>query len=95
MIDLNDVFSPPARHDLRAIKDRLADTAGDWLPALFPEAQLTHDRRALRCADLTGRPAQKEGSCILHLDGPYAGWGLILQPVNAPDRLISFTTRPA
>ncbi len=75
MIDLNDVFSPPARHDLRAIKDRLADTAGDWLPALFPEAQLTHDRRALRCADLTGRPAQKEGSCILHLDGPYAGWG--------------------
>ena len=75
MIDLNDVWSPPARHDLRAIKARLADTAGDWLPSLFPEARLTHDRRALRCADLTGRPAQKEGSCILHLDGPYAGWG--------------------
>jgi len=75
MIDLNDVFSPPARHDLRAIKARLADTAGDWLPSLFPEARLTCDKRALRCADLTGRPAQKEGSCILHLDGPYAGWG--------------------
>jgi len=75
MIDLNDVFSPPARHDLRAIKARLADTAGDWLPSLFPEARLTYDKRALRCADLTGRPAQKEGSCILHLDGPYAGWG--------------------
>jgi putative DNA primase/helicase len=75
MIDLNDVFSPPARHDLHAIKDRLAGTARDWLPTLFPEARLTHDRRALRCADLTGRPAQKDGSCILHLDGPYAGWG--------------------
>ncbi len=75
MIDLNDVFAPPARHDLRAIKARLADTAGDWLPSLFPDARLTHDKRALRCADLTGRPAQKEGSCILHLDGPYAGWG--------------------
>ncbi|NOX73477.1 MAG: P-loop ATPase [Alphaproteobacteria bacterium] len=75
MIDLNDVFSPRARHDLRAIKARLADTAGDWLPALFPEARLTFDKRALRCADLTGRPAQKEGSCILHIEGPYAGWG--------------------
>jgi len=75
MIDLNDVWSPPARHDLRAIKARLTDTACDWLPSLFPEARLTHDRRALRCADLTGRPALKEGSCILHLEGPYAGWG--------------------
>ncbi len=75
MIDLNDVWAPPARHDLRAIKVRLADTAREWLPPLFPEAQLTHDRRALRCADLSGRRARGEGSCILHLDGPYAGWG--------------------
>ena len=75
MIDLNDVFAPPARHDLHAIKARLADTARDWLPALYPEAQLTHDKRALRCADLSGRRARGEGSCIIHLDGPYAGWG--------------------
>jgi len=75
MIDLNDVCSPPARHDLAAIKARLADTARDWLPQLFPEARLTPDRRALRCADLSGRPSQGEGSCIIHLDGPYAGWG--------------------
>ncbi len=75
MIDLNDVWAPPARHDLRAIKARLADTARDWLPALYPEARLTHDKRALRCADLSGRRARGEGSCIIHLDGPYAGWG--------------------
>jgi len=75
MIDLNDVWAPPARHDLSAIKARLADAARDWLPSLFPEARLTHDRRALRCADLSGRQARGEGSCIIHLDGPYAGWG--------------------
>ena len=75
MIDLNDVWAPPARHDLTAIKARLAESARDWLPPLFPEARLTHDRRALRCADLSGRPPRGEGSCIMHLDGPYAGWG--------------------
>ena len=31
--------------------------------------------RTLRCADLTGRSPRNEGSCIIHLDGPYAGWG--------------------
>ena len=75
MIDLNDVATPKARHDLVAVKDRLAATAGDWLPGIFPEARLTRDRRSLRCADLSGRPPHKEGSCTIHLDGPYAGWG--------------------
>lgn len=75
MIDLNDVFVPAARHDLTAIKARLAATARDWLPPLFPEAQLTHDKRAMRCADLSGRRSRGEGSCVIHLDGPYAGWG--------------------
>ncbi|MFN3578351.1 MAG: toprim domain-containing protein, partial [Tabrizicola sp.] len=63
------------RHDLAAVKDRLAATAGDWLPGIFPEARLARDRRSLRCADLSGRPPRKEGSCTIHLDGPYAGWG--------------------
>ena len=75
MIDLNDVATPKARHDLAAVKDRLAATAGDWLPGIFPEARLARDRRSLRCADLSGRPPRKEGSCTIHLDGPYAGWG--------------------
>lgn len=75
MIDLNEVATPKARHDLAAVKDRLAATAGDWLPGIFPEARLARDRRSLRCADLSGRPPRKEGSCTIHLDGPYAGWG--------------------
>ncbi|MET3791794.1 VapE domain-containing protein [Aquamicrobium terrae] len=75
MIDLNDIATPKARHDLAAVKDRLAATAGDWLPGIFPEARLARDRRSLRCADLSGRPPRKEGSCTIHLDGPYAGWG--------------------
>jgi predicted P-loop ATPase len=75
MIDLNEVATPKARHDLAAMKDRLAATAGDWLPGIFPEARLARDRRSLRCADLSGRPPRKEGSCTIHLDGPYAGWG--------------------
>ena len=47
MIDLNDVATPKARHDLAAVKDRLAATAGDWLPGIFPEARLARDRRRL------------------------------------------------
>lgn len=75
MIDLNDVGISSPRHDLAAVRDRLAVTANDWLPRLFPEAQLARDRRALRCADLSGRAPRKDGSCTIHLDGPYAGWG--------------------
>jgi len=74
MIDLNDVGTSSPRHDLAAVRDRLAITAADWLPRLFPEAQLAQDRRALRCADLSGRAPRKDGSCTMHLDGPYAGW---------------------
>ncbi len=75
MIDLNDVFQPALRHDLDAIKARLSATAREWLPELYPDARLTPDKRALRCADLSGRRARGEGSCLIHLDGPYAGWG--------------------
>jgi predicted P-loop ATPase len=75
MIDLNDVWSPPPRVDLAAVKAQLAATAAGWLPELFPQARPAPDRRTLRCADLSGRPPRKEGSCVLHLDGHYAGWG--------------------
>lgn len=74
MIDLNDV-GPAPRHNLAAVRERLSASAADWVPHLFPQAKLAHDRRALRCADLSGRPPRKEGSCTIYLHGPYAGWG--------------------
>jgi len=74
MIDFNDT-GPPHRHDLAAIRERLSARAAEWLPRLFPAARLTPDRKALRCADLSGRPPRNEGSCTIHLQGPYAGWG--------------------
>jgi len=75
IIDLNDVWQPPPRYDLADVRRRLADTAGDWLPPLFPQARLSSDKKTLRCADLSGRPPRKEGSCVIHLDGRFAGWG--------------------
>jgi predicted P-loop ATPase len=75
-IDLNDVLPPaPARHDLAEVRRRLADTARDWMPALFPQAVRSPDRKTLRCADLSGRGPRGEGSCVLHLEGRFAGWG--------------------
>ena len=74
-IDLNDVWQPPVRYDLDEVRERLAATAPDWLPALFPQARLSADRKSLRCADLSGRPPRNEGSCVIHLRGPRAGWG--------------------
>ena len=75
MIDLNDVWQPPARYDLNEVRERLAASAAEWLPSLFPQARLSADRKSLRCADLSGRPPRNEGSCVIHLRGPRAGWG--------------------
>ena len=75
MIDLNEVWQPPARYDLDEIRERLCATAAEWLPPMFPHARLSPDRKTLRCADLSGRPPRNEGSCVIHLRGPRAGWG--------------------
>ena len=75
MIDLNDDGQFDVRHDWREVRERLAASARDWLPALYPQARPSSDRRTLRCADLSGRSPRKEGSCVIHLDGRYAGWG--------------------
>lgn len=75
-IDLNDAGPVlPVRHDLAEVRRRLSDTARDWLPALFPQAVRAPDRKTLRCADLSGRRPRGEGSCVLHLEGRFAGWG--------------------
>lgn len=84
MIDLNEVATPKARHDLAAVKDRLAATANDWLPGIFPEARLARDRRSLRCADLSGRPPRKEGSCTIHLEGPMQAGASTMPLAKAP-----------
>jgi putative DNA primase/helicase len=73
MIDLNDVRRPLPLYDLDAIRERLAATAADWLPALFPNARRSADGQTLRCADLSGRPPRNEGSCVIYLKGPRAG----------------------
>lgn len=75
MIDLNEVWRPPIRYDLDEIRERLCATAADWLPPLFPQARISVDRKILRCADLSGRASRNEGSCVIHLRGPRAGWG--------------------
>lgn len=74
-IDLNDAGGVLVRHDLAEIRRRLADTARDWLPPLFPDARRAPDGRTLRCADLSGRAPRGDGSCVIHLDGRFAGWG--------------------
>jgi predicted P-loop ATPase len=74
-IDLNDAGLAPIRHDLGEIRRRLSETARDWLPPLFPNARRAPDGRFLRCADLSGRAPRGEGSCVIHLEGRFAGWG--------------------
>lgn len=74
-IDLNDATDQRQRWDLDEIRRRLADTARDWLPGLFPAARKSSDGKTLRCADLSGRAPRGDGSCVIHLDGRFAGWG--------------------
>ena len=74
-IDLNDVADLSHRWDLTEIRRRLAETAREWLPELFPNAHKSPDRKTLRCADLSGRRPRGEGSCVIHLVGRFAGWG--------------------
>ncbi|WP_135470359.1 VapE domain-containing protein [Crenalkalicoccus roseus] len=74
-IDLNGAGLAPVRHDLAEVRRRLADTAKEWLPALFPNARRAPDGRTLRCADLSGRAPRGESSCVIHLEGRFAGWG--------------------
>ncbi|MBF0326902.1 MAG: toprim domain-containing protein [Alphaproteobacteria bacterium] len=90
MFDLNTCSPPPpgailghwfpssdheGGFDLDEIRERLADTARDWLPSLFPNAKMQPDRKSLRCANLRGDPPRNLGSCVLDLFGPHAGTG--------------------
>ena len=87
MIDLNDVWSPPPRVDLAAVKAQLAATAADWLPALFPQARLVA-RPAGRCAAPTSRAGRRgrraPASCIS--TGPTPAGASTSRPASAPAR---------
>ncbi|MBB4267714.1 VapE domain-containing protein [Roseospira visakhapatnamensis] len=75
-IDLNDTAPPPpARVNLREVKDRLQASAHDWVPMLFPAGRLTPDRRALRLANLGGDAPRGHGSAEIGLAGRWAGYG--------------------
>ena len=63
MIDLNDVWTPPPRIDLAAVKAQLAATAADWLPDLFPQARLSPDRQDAALRRPLG-PAAAEGGLV-------------------------------
>ena len=80
MIDLNDYGEKPSRFDLDEIRERLAATAPNWIPAMFPAGIMTRDRRYIRCGDLTGRAPSGEGSCIIYLTGPRAGRAMTSRP---------------
>ena len=94
MIDLNDVWRPPAQFDLPEIRRRLAATAPDWLPGLFPNARMTADRKAMRCADLSGpaRRAARDPACSISR-GPMPGPAMIMRPGNLPPASTSSITR--
>ena len=74
-IDLNDATDLSQHRDLAEIRYRLAESARDWLPSLFPNARKSPDGKTLRCADLSGRQPRGEGSCVIHLEGRFSGWG--------------------
>ena len=74
-LDLNEAEAAPPRWDLDEVRRRLAETARDWLPGLFPAARKSADGKTLRCADLSGRAPRGEGSCVIHLEVRFAGWG--------------------
>lgn len=76
MIDLNDIWQPPPRYDLNEVRERLAASASNWLPDLFPQARRARDGRSLRCADLScpddRRAAKGRASCISTVASPAA-----------------------
>ena len=86
MIDLNDVWQPPVRFDLAAVREQLMATAPDWLPGLFPRARLSPDRKTLRCADLSGRPPRKEDPASSICAGLAPAGATITRPANPPAR---------
>jgi len=60
------------RFDIASLKRRLAERAGDWVPRHFPKGRRLGNE--WRMANIGGDPPRKQGSCIVALSGPYAGY---------------------
>lgn len=82
-INLNDAVpyrgvthhSPDRPHyDEDAVSDALARVADKWVPVYFPRGRYSQDRRQIRLANINGDPPKKEGSCVIELFGPSAGY---------------------
>jgi putative DNA primase/helicase len=73
MFDLNDVPPQPAarRYDVDDIKQRLGETASDWVPRYYPAGKQLGNE--LRLANIGGAPPNKQGSCVIQLWGERAG----------------------
>jgi putative DNA primase/helicase len=77
MIDFNVVIPFPlpekSNYDRDAILATLQTTAYRWVPELFPQGKIDHVKNQLRVADISGRPPRNKGSCVIDLDGEFAG----------------------
>lgn len=61
--------------DRDAIIAALRLSAYRWVPEIFPQGKITteHGNRVVRCADISGRPPRKQGSCVIQMEGDHAG----------------------
>lgn len=74
MLDLNDarpLGGEPLHYDLDLVVARLRETAGNWVPRLFPNGRRSGDE--WRLANIRGDAPRKTGSCVITLRGPHAG----------------------
>lgn len=57
------------------LSEALKRCAWKWVPELFPQGKLVTEnrRKAIRCADISGRPPRNQGSCVIECEGDKAG----------------------
>src|SRR3954462_9187861 len=79
MIDLNDVAEqPPEIHpayhdDVPGLSRRLGDSAPSWVPHYLAKGAYSKDRRHWHLANTMGDAPRGDGSCVVELEGEYAG----------------------
>jgi putative DNA primase/helicase len=68
---------PPQREAWNAdvLSEALKRCAWRWVPELFPQGKIVNEKsgKAIRCADISGRPPRNKGSCVIECEGDKAG----------------------